>query len=413
MPAAPVMSATEQIAALEKIIEEGSDAVVNLRKLDATQINVDGINREFKTPEQLGQIIKGFYRREALQKQVFDAEQLYKVLGLMDEDQDLEDILTGIQLQQNVAVFDDLSEKLYVISDVSLVGPREKVGITAAYMAGVQQQLFDTAGLLERTRPAGTDQERAVKALIGGEIAQVLTGYIETVLSADEVVELQKPLAENKLRLAPNIIQKTILFPQREGLTFVAKLHGREDRGWEAVNEAYARPPASTEQILHPEKYFENEDPQLTALPNISGLLGKGWFQASTNTLGEFLLRSYLEEHLDAPKAAEAAAGWGGDRYSLLSGPEAERLLIAMISWDSFEDSTEFFKAYELFVNIKTQGTDTTSSPAGPDAYKWIMPDQAIFLGQLGPAILLVIGDDEDLVSEGLSNLFDAMEQAP
>ena len=50
---------------------------------------------------------------------------------------------------------------------------------------------------------------------------------------------------------------------------------------------------------------------------------------------------------------------------------------------------------------------------AGPDAYKWIMPDQAIFLGQLGPAILLVIGDDEDLVSEGLTNMFDAMELAP
>jgi hypothetical protein len=37
--------------------------------------------------------------------------------------------------------------------------------------------------------------------------------------------------------------------------------------------------------------------------------MGKGWEQLSANTMGEFLLRTYLEQHLDDGPAAEAAAG--------------------------------------------------------------------------------------------------------
>ena len=39
-----------------------------------------------------------------------------------------------------------------------------------------------------------------------------------------------------------------------------------------------------------------------------------------------------LEEHLDESQAAQAAEGWGGDRYFLLSGPEGERLLVVLIA---------------------------------------------------------------------------------
>ena len=190
----------------------------------------------------------------------------------------------------------------------------------------------------------------------------------------------------------------------------MAELFGTDNQGWEDVNEAYARPPVSTEQALHPDKYFAQEEPHFTTVPNLAARMGNGWVQVSANTIGEFLIRTYLEEHLDEIQAEEAAAGWGGDRYSLLSGPEGERLLVAIINWDSFPDSSEFYRAYKVFQGVKTQGTGVTSSSIGDSGRKWVTTDRTVFLGQTGPATLLLIGDDEETVGRGLEQLFEALQ---
>ena len=146
-------------------------------------------------------------------------------------------------------------------------------------------------------------------------------------------------------------------------------------------------------------------------VPNIANKMGKGWTQVSSNTLGEFLLRTYLEEHVTESRAKEAAAGWGGDRYSLLSGPVGERLLLVLLTWDAFEDSSEFFTAYQFFMDTKTKDIEgATSEAVGKSGRKWITADDTTFVGQVGPAILLIIGDTEEIVQDGLTFLFEALE---
>ena len=80
-------------------------------------------------------------------------------------------------------------------------------------------------------------------------------------------------------------------------------------------------------------------------MTDYSASLGKGWSEVSANTMGEWLIRTYLEEFLDDERAASAAAGWDGDAYSLLSGPEGKRILISQMAWDTLDDSEEFFQA--------------------------------------------------------------------
>ena len=404
------ISVAEALAALDELRSRAEANVIKLR-----DVTLDGsIETQLKTREDLASISRGFFRRDYLRQEVFEKEELYKTLGLMEESQDLEEILMGIQLQQVFALFDDEAEKVYVATDALGIGPLEELGYASAYMAGIQQRVFNVSGLRRRAREADYDQLRALDALVGGDVAQVRNGYIGTFLSRDDVEELRKPIAENKLPAAPEIIQKTALFSQREGVNFVAELYGRD--GWESVKAAYGRPPLSTEQVLHPDKYFADEQPQRTVFANIAPKMGKGWVQVSGNTMGEFMIRSYLEEYLDDIQAEDAAAGWGGDRYSLLTGPEAERVLIWMIAWDSFDESAEFFGAYQVFVGVKfqTQGITASSSAVGQSGRKWVAPDETIFLGQLGPTVLLIIGDDEDIVSQALDHLFAALEeQAP
>ena len=57
----------------------------------------------------------------------------------------------------------------------------------------------------------------------------------------------------------PDILKETLLFPYTSGLNMV--LAAQTSGGWPAVNAMFARPPASTEQVLHPDKYAAAEAP--------------------------------------------------------------------------------------------------------------------------------------------------------
>ena len=227
-----------------------------------------------KTKDELADYTRGVFRRDYLRKQIFETEELYKVLGFMEESDDLEDILVGIQLQQVTAVFDDASEQVFVVSDATKVGPVEELGVATAFMASIQQQLFDTSDLRRRAREAGGDQVRALDAFIVGEVAQIATAYMST-FSKDEIDVLRQPIPENKLLAAPEIVRKANRFQRQEGVSFVAAMFGNGE--WETVNSTYGDPTVSTEQIMHPEKYIDGEKHQRTQYhPQAGSRLARG-----------------------------------------------------------------------------------------------------------------------------------------
>jgi len=400
----PAMSAGELLSEFNRVIDK---AQANVAKLRGVSPDLD-MDVEYYPRSELAAITRGFFMRPDLRQQILEADQLYKALGLMDEEQDLEDILLEIQLQQVRALFDDETGKTYVLTDVSSVGPLEEIGVATAFMGASQQEQFDISDLRSRARKAGADQTRALNALLIGDVAQVAGGYVTSYFDKDQAAELSEPLPDNKLLAAPRVVREANIFPKREGSDFVAELFGRAG-GWEGVNEAYADPPVSTEQILHPEKYIAGEKPQRSTLPSIAPRLGEGWQELSSDSMGEFLLRTYLEEYLDPIQAADAAAGWGGDGYSLMIGPRGQRLLLSVIRWDSFEDSTEFFDVYKVFVGIKNQGKDARSAAMGEGGWRSVTPEETIFFGQTGPATILIIGPDEETVALALSLLYESL----
>lgn len=357
-PTAPPLTIDE----VHDLIDQAQSNVNRVREIRADDVTnlVGQIERAFVDRAELETITRGFFNRSAIRDQ------------------------------------------LYVVSD----GNR----IAAAYMAGVQQRLVNVSDLRQSARQVDDDQLRAVSALIVGDVTEVVTGYIGTHFNREQAAELQEPIPDNKLLTAPDVVQKANRFQRREGVNFIAALFG--EAGWDGVNAAYENPPLSTEQVLHPEKYLAGEEPHLTEMPNIAADLGRGWEQVSSNTMGEFLIRTYLEEHLDNNQAEEAAAGWGGDRYALFIGPEAQRLLMLQIRWDNVSDSKEFFDAYRVFASFKTQGQEAQTGNVGETAWRSVTPDETVFLGQQGPAIFLIIGPDTGTVETALNLFLAWLQQA-
>jgi len=396
--ATPTLSLAEALAILEETISQIQERVSTLRVLSP----LEKIDTNLRTREQLELIADSLFRREYFRNQFFETEQLYKVLGLMDESADLEQISRNILLQQVSALFDDQSEELYVLSDATAIGSPEKLAYASVYMAGLQQQLFDVSEIRGRSLERGDfDEQRAVTAFLSGEVAQIQEGYATRYFTEDEVRQLRSPLPDNALRAAPNVVRRTRLMPQLEGADFIAVVFGATGT-WVGVNQVYARPPVSTEQILHPEKYFANEQPVVPKLPDISEALGRGWENISQNTMGEFLIRTYIEEHLEPSSAAIGADGWGGDSYVLLNGPEAERVFALLVNWDSADDADEFLEVYEAFSEA-AYGEDANVSNLGVSGKLWETDGRATFIDNSASSTLLVIADNRALVQTAAS----------
>ena len=142
----------------------------------------------------------------------------------------------------------------------------------------------------------------------------------------------------------PPTINDLNWFPYRYGVKFVEKLY--EMGGWEAVDKAYENIANTTEQVMHPEKYFTKEEAQKVETPSISG----DWKLTKTERFGEYFILVMLNNWIPEKEAEEAAEGWGGD-YLSYSELDDEYFFTWNISWDSNEDAHEFYIAFQKMMN--------------------------------------------------------------
>jgi hypothetical protein len=166
------------------------------------------------------------------------------------------------------------------------------------------------------------------------------------------------PFASGKaFRAAPPIFRETMMFPYLKGMVFTLYLTNENE--WERVNEAFRKPPLSTEQVLHPDKYLkEVDEPIEIVLPPLGDLLGDDWKELGQNVLGELQISIMLRKH-QGPKAA---AGWDGDRYAIFQGPDDRLGLVWYTTWDNESEAQEFAAAYARYLGSRLGFNDSVNS---------------------------------------------------
>src|SRR5207237_9186725 len=140
--------------------------------------------------------------------------------------------------------------------------------------------------------------------------------------------------------LFPPLLTETFIFRYRDGLRFVEAM--RRARPGVSVDGVFRRPPQSSEQVLHPEKYLSNEAPRDVELSD-EGFADEGWQLTATTPLGEIGVRGLLMSGVTNEDAKRAAAGWGGDRTFLFEREGRAPLFVWKTVWDTGRDAQEFF----------------------------------------------------------------------
>jgi hypothetical protein len=156
------------------------------------------------------------------------------------------------------------------------------------------------------------------------------------------------------------------MFPYVRGLEF-ARAVARARGGLRGLDGVLADPPASTEQVLHPEKYLAavRDAPVAVETPRLGGRR-----PIRSGTRGEWGILVELDAGLSRRCAEAAAAGWGGDAFAVFEGESgdgdeeaAPPVLVWETRWDTERDAREFAAAYEAFARNTGALADVERGP--------------------------------------------------
>lgn len=155
---------------------------------------------------------------------------------------------------------------------------------------------------------------------------------------ADETLAWERGDSKLASAVAPRLFVRTADFSWRRGAVFALTQHAGGK-----LNDAYARPPESTEQVLHPEKYAAQEKPiSIDPVPAEEFLASKGYKPIYRTVLGELGAALVLETHFPREDLASVSEGWGGDLFAVYEKEGAAPLVLWLTEWDGEEDAIEF-----------------------------------------------------------------------
>ncbi len=346
------------------------------------------------------QIAKGLRNRKQLRKalikrlgeevtdeDVANEAKVFKKLGLMPADLNYKQTLLDVLTEQIAGFYDQNTKKLYIMEGIPL--ELQRPAMAHEIFHAIQDQHFDIQRMVEPiSSKENGDFALARSALIEGDASVVMIdfslyengvlprGQVKSVvdipmmanvlkqLSRKDMGALQKmvpkgaaqnspidpsQLSESALADAPRMVRKMLVFPYFGGMRFV--IAARAGHTWKKVNKVYRHAPVSTEQILHPDRYFAGDEPveldfQTDPVLDHQKLIYDSVF-------GEYQMRLVLEQHLlhgdsDAKGRAEvdrAMTGWGGDRMRAFEDDAGHVLLTHLSEWDTIKDAHEYFDA--------------------------------------------------------------------
>jgi hypothetical protein len=226
---------------------------------------------------------------------------------------------------------------------------------------------------LLQARERTEDGEFVVSSLVEGSATALMTTYVTLSqlngeLDTSDIMEVMESEEERSAVFfeAPIYFQTLVAFYScGMGFLLEGNLSAVMESG-EKVGEnflaAVADPPRSSEQILHPEKYWteDRDEPVLVNDENVVALLAElGHEVTGKNTAGEILMgvvttdsdREFnsMASGFSAYWTNKASMGWGGDRF-YLGETDTGWAGVWVTLWDTPEDRDEFVNTYSTEV---------------------------------------------------------------
>ena len=370
--------------ATAEVLQETSE----LRKLPVLRQVRSGA----QSREEIRRMVVQNLEEQTTPEEMRATESALRKYGLAPAGFKLREFVVGLLTEQIAGYYDPRRQVFYLADWIDVDG--QKPVIAHELTHALQDQHFNLRRF-EKWPDGDADAELAAHALIEGDATLLMMHYV--LRNPLRAFAMMKSMAASgasteQLDRAPRALRETLMFPYEQGSMFARQVHRRG--GWELVSKAYAELPQSTEQILHPEKYFAREAPVKIQSPNLAARLGANWKRTDYDVNGEWGYYLILNEFLPArDEALKAAAGWAGDRYALYEDARAGGVALAqMTQWDTEQDAAEFFDAYARRTEQRYQGATAEQTADAAQRRAWQTKEGLVVLERRGARVAILEG---------------------
>jgi hypothetical protein len=377
-------------------LDELKRSVVRIGRLDFKRdVPVRYLDRE-----QLKNYIERLFESDYPEELAGREEDFIQMMGFTRNKISLKPLRRKIILENVGGMYNEKTGELLAVEEFRNVDMINGPALAHELRHAIQDQHFRLAALLGDLSDFD-DRKLAALAAVEGDATLVMIhqfGFdpdlVGDAFSAENFISFSAMAGAATLAAAPDVVKFQLLMPYLQGMKFsqaIVKL-----RKWKGLNRVLALKPLSSEQILHPEKYLAMEKPQavLTAYRPARGQRVHG------GVVGEFYLNVLLGRPTAEP--VSAAAGWGGDQFTLYRDG-AKRLLLWEAHWDTPADCTRFHADFRKFLEGSFQVVFQDGQGGGRRFAAGSSPAGYFFLLRDGARLFYARSDDRSQINELIS----------
>jgi hypothetical protein len=349
-------------------------------------------------------------------KERYASKRSAEAFGLIPRGFNLDSFMVDLLTEQIAGLYDPKAHEFYIADWIALDDQRTVMSHELTH--ALEDQHFQIEDWVKAARP-NDDAELARESVLEGS---AMAAMLELMLK-DRGLKLRDlpdmdpsvfvgDLSDTPLlKKAPPFIKDSLMFPYFSGLTFSMAVLKTD--GWRGFSGVFARPPANTQQIIHPDLYRSGKSPTAIKLDLPEGLPGDGWNRLEANSLGEFGWNEVLKQFLDADRAGKLASSWNGDIYATFESKDAKRLLLFVrVRLESNETAARFFGQYSEALEKKY--AVRTRLFRRPDFFSFDTPYGGVFLRCFQNDCISVEGADRSSILQWNKKLgWEAIPEEP
>jgi len=269
-------------------------------------------------------------------------DQVWEAILVVDEDASVSQTLDTVFGSSVQGYYSPSKEEIVVVSE-SETPTIDRTTLSHELVHALQDQHFG----LGRS-PETQDAQLAEDGLVEGDANYVERSYEDRCAGSWSCLERPERGGGGGGSFNQGLFT-TVFAPYASGPDFVGDLKERGD--WAAVNDAYEQYPTSMEQVIHPERYPDDQ-PTRVSVPDRSGAAWERFdVDPEYDTVGEasiyamFRANDQLGDHDRYDYAHPYSTGWDGDRVVPYRNDGAYGY-VWKSTWDSPAEAREFLDAY-------------------------------------------------------------------
>lgn len=324
---------------------------------------------DFISKDKINTFLNDRVKDVAKPEEIRAEELTLKKFGLVPPDFDLAKNTVDLLTEQAAAFYDYDKKKLF-ITDSTPSDTREPV-LAHELAHAIADQNYNLSKFIRQGRKSD-DGSTARLAVMEGQATWLMSEFLarktgQSLKDSPALVAMmssvsdsgagQYPVYDN----SPLYLRLSLVFPYTKGMLFQNALFERD--GQRGFAEVFLKPPVSTQQILHPDKYYADVKPTDPALPDPE--LPKGYKSLVGGTLGELEHSIMLEQFSGQELAGKLAPHWHGSAFNLMENKKAGRVvLLYSVEWDSEDMARQYLAAYRHQLEKKWKKFAITSDTA-------------------------------------------------